>query len=81
MASDDVAYYRQRAISERVNARNADRAEIAEIHEELVRLYDALIEYEQLRPTLRFQQSIASRSRLFSHPPQLHFLTLLAAES
>ena len=66
MSSDkDIAYYRQRAIAERVNARNADRAEIAEIHEELARLYDALVEHSELRPTLSvpaFNRSQASAS-------------------
>ena len=50
MSSDDLKYYRQRAITERVNAKLADRADVAEIHEELARLYDALIEHETLRP-------------------------------
>lgn len=52
MSSDDLNYYRQRAITERVNAKLADRADVAEIHEELARLYDALIEHETLRPVL-----------------------------
>ena len=52
MSSDDIAYYRQRAITERANAKLADRAYIAEIHEELARAYEALIEHEELRPTL-----------------------------
>lgn len=52
MSSEDLSYYRQRAITERVNAKRAERQEIAEIHEELARLYDALVEHECLRPTL-----------------------------
>ena len=52
MSSDDLNYYRQRAITERVNAKLASRADVAEIHEELARLYDALIEHETLRPVL-----------------------------
>ena len=51
MSSDDLSYYRQRAAAERVAARASSNADIAEIHEELARLYDALIEHEQLRPT------------------------------
>lgn len=51
MSSDDLSYYSQRAAAERVAARASSNADIAEIHEELARLYDALIEHEQLRPT------------------------------
>ena len=51
MSSDDLSYYRQRAEAERAAARASSNADIAEIHEELARLYDALIEHEQLRPT------------------------------
>ena len=49
MSSEDLSYFRQRAIAERVNAKNAARADIAEIHEELARLYDALVEHDVLR--------------------------------
>lgn len=52
MSSEDIVYYRQRAVTERANAKLADRAYIAEIHEELARLYEALIEHQELRPTL-----------------------------
>ena len=52
MSSDDVHYYRQRAQAERERAKLSSRQEIAEIHEELARLYDALIEHDSLRPTL-----------------------------
>ena len=51
MSSDDLSYYRQRAAAERAAARASSNADIAEIHEELARLYDALVEHEQLRPT------------------------------
>jgi hypothetical protein len=50
MSSEDLSYYRQRANAERQAAKLADRADIAEIHEELARLYDALIEHKDLRP-------------------------------
>ena len=53
MSSEDTSYYRQRADAEREQAKRADRKEIADIHEELARLYDALVEHEQLRPPLR----------------------------
>lgn len=52
MSSEDISYYRQRALAEREQAKLASRAGVAEIHEELARLYDALIEHAQLRPTL-----------------------------
>ena len=52
MASDDLAYYRQRAAAERERAKASSSADIAEIHEELARLYDALIAHESLRPKL-----------------------------
>jgi hypothetical protein len=53
LSSVDVEYYRQRAAAERELARASDRANVAEIHEELARLYDALVDQESLRPTLR----------------------------
>jgi hypothetical protein len=49
----DVEYYRQRAASERDLAKEAERANVAAIHEELVRQYDALMNRSELRPTLR----------------------------
>jgi hypothetical protein len=52
MSQSDIEYYRHRAKAERESAKQSIRAEVAEIHEELARLYDALIEHEQLRPTL-----------------------------
>lgn len=53
MSSADVAYYRRRAAAERELAKASDRANVAEIHEELARLYEALVEQENLRPKLR----------------------------
>jgi len=50
--SNDVEYYRQRATAERKMALAADRQEIAEIHLELARLYDALVNQPALRPKL-----------------------------
>ena len=52
MSSEDLNYFRERAAAERARA-NSSSVDIAEIHEELARLYDALIEHEQLRPTGR----------------------------
>jgi hypothetical protein len=53
MSSEDLDYYRKRAAVERERAKSSSRSDIAEIHEELARLYDALIEHEVLRPTHR----------------------------
>jgi hypothetical protein len=60
MSSKDVAYYLQRAETEREMARSADRADVAEIHEELARLYDAMIVHKPLRPTLSIFKSRAA---------------------
>jgi hypothetical protein len=49
----DVEYYRQRAAAERALAKNADRADVAAIHDELARQYEALVNRAELRPTLR----------------------------
>ena len=51
--SEDTAYYRQRATAERALALKSERQDIAEIHAELARLYQALVDQEDLRPTLR----------------------------
>ena len=59
MSSTDIEYYRQRAIAERKAALAADRRNVAEIHRELARLYDALVDQPALRPTL----SIFNRPR------------------
>lgn len=53
MPSSDVEYYRQRASDERELARDAQRADVAAIHEELARQYEALVSRADLRPTLR----------------------------
>jgi hypothetical protein len=47
--SSDTPYYRQRAVTERALALKSDQVEVREIHLELARLYDALIEQEGLR--------------------------------
>jgi len=52
MSSDDLTYYRERARTERERAKASSNADIAEIREELARLYDALIQHETLRPKL-----------------------------
>ena len=50
--SNDIEYYRQRATAERKLALAADRQEVAEIHLELARLYDALVDQPGIRPKL-----------------------------
>lgn len=52
MSPDDVTYYRNRAEVERERAETSNRSNVAEIHEELARQYDALVEHESLRPRL-----------------------------
>ena len=52
MAQNDVDYYRARAIEERALARSSDRTNVREIHEELARQYEALVEQAPLRPIL-----------------------------
>ena len=49
----DVEYFRQRAAAERELASQSDRANVAAIHDELARQYDALVNRAELRPTLR----------------------------
>ncbi len=51
MVRDDTAYYRQRAATERAMATFANRKEVAAIHEELARQYEALADQHELRPT------------------------------
>jgi hypothetical protein len=60
MSSYDTEYYRQRAAQERAMALRADRANVAAIHEELARQYQALVDRAELRPTL----SIAFEQRM-----------------
>lgn len=50
MSSLETAYYRDRATTERSLALAADRQDVAAIHEELARLYQALFDQAELRP-------------------------------
>ena len=52
MSPTDVEYYSVRATEERRQALAADRKNVAEIHLELSRLYDALANEPGIRPTL-----------------------------
>ncbi len=51
MSDHDTRYYQERAIAERALALASERQDVREIHEELARQYDALVEQAQLRPT------------------------------
>lgn len=53
MSSNETEYYRQRAITERAMAEKSERANVALIHAELARQYQALADKAELRPTLR----------------------------
>ena len=55
MSSHDVEYYRQRAVDERAMALKAERRNVAAIHEELARQYQALVDQAELRPTSRMK--------------------------
>lgn len=48
----DYRYYRERAATERAMALASQQREVREIHEELARQYDALVEQAELRPTV-----------------------------
>ena len=52
MSAEDVEYYRQRAATELQLAATSERADVAYIHEELARQYQALVEKRELRPKL-----------------------------
>ena len=53
MSEKDVEYYRARAAEEREHALASHRQNVAEVHLELARLYDALVNEPEIRPTLR----------------------------
>lgn len=61
MSSNDTEYYHQRAIDERAMALRSDRREVAAIHEELARQYQALVDKAELRPTLSIPTSSATQ--------------------
>lgn len=50
---DNVSYYRQRATTERRMAAEASRADVAAIHLELAKQYQALVEQTELREALK----------------------------
>ncbi len=53
MSSNDIEYYRERATAERTLAKAASQINVALIHEELARQYEALVDQAELRPTFR----------------------------
>lgn len=53
MTETDEQYYRRHANDERALALKADRQNVAAIHEELARQYQALVDQAELRPKLR----------------------------
>ena len=55
MSSEDIEYYQARAAQEREAAADASQSNVAAIHEELARLYDALAD----QPELRLQRKVA----------------------
>lgn len=48
MSPHDIEYYRERALTERALAKAAERQNVAEIHEELAKQYEALAEHPEL---------------------------------
>ena len=52
MDDSNVAYYRQRAIDERYRALEASRSNVAVIHMELAKQYQALVDQAELRGPL-----------------------------
>ena len=54
MSSSDTVYFRARATKEREMALKAERQDVAAIHEELARQYQALVDEAELRPRTRF---------------------------
>ena len=50
MSDADIAYYRARAVEEREHALASRRQNVAEVHLEFARLYDALVCEPAIRP-------------------------------
>ena len=67
MLPHDLEYYRDRARTERALAKAAERRDVADIHEELAKQYEALVRHpELLRPA--FNWSAGDVSSLATHP-------------
>ena len=54
MSSNEIEYYRTRAIEEREAAADAAQSNVAAIHEELARLYEELADQPEQRPIRQF---------------------------
>jgi hypothetical protein len=52
MFLNDTEYYRRGAVDERAMALKSDRRDVAAIHEELARQYQALVDQAGLRPKI-----------------------------
>ncbi len=48
--AEDTEYYRERARIERIRVNEADRADVAAIHAELARMFEAMADQPDLRP-------------------------------
>ena len=68
MSSQDLEYFRTRAATERALASTAERADVAAIHEELARQYEALVENEALRPPLSLAEPFRRYARIALRP-------------
>ena len=55
MSETDAEYYRQRAEAETRMAQEASRADVAAIHAELAKQYQALVDQVELRPADIFE--------------------------
>jgi hypothetical protein len=62
MSSDDTEYYRRRANKERELALKSERQNVAAIHEELAKQYQALADHAHLRPRRLILPDQESRS-------------------
>ena len=62
MSADDTSYYRQRAVTERAMALASERQDVREIHEELARQYEALVNQVELRTTMRITVPAEAKS-------------------
>ena len=47
--TDDIEYYRERALIESRRAAEAENADVAEVHAELARMFEALADQPELR--------------------------------
>ena len=61
MSNDSIPYFRERATAERALAINANRPDVAAIHDEMARQYQALVDNRVGKPALRIAKD---RSRV-----------------